>query len=194
LLFSKRVKYIYSSSKNTAQFELLIDIQYDKISTRYSKITIGVEFMLITILASLIIIIDQITKYLIRTNLILFEKINIIDDYFYFTFVKNRGAAFGIMQGQRIFFIAVTLFFLIFILYLYQKELTQNLFSKIAVSFLIGGSIANLIDRVTLHYVTDFIAVDIIPFYQFPVINIADVFVFCGVFLLIFELLFTLKS
>ena len=166
---------------------MLIEIQYDKIIT-------GVEFMLITIFSSMIIIIDQITKYLIRTNLALFEKIKIIDDYFYFTFVKNRGAAFGIMQGKRIFFIAITLFFLVFIIYLYHKELPQNLLSKTAVSFLIGGSIANLIDRVKLHYVTDFIAVDILPFYQFPVINIADIFVFCGVFLLIFELLFCLEA
>lgn len=149
--------------------------------------------MLIIILSSLIIAADQITKYLIRNNLNLAERIEIIDNYFYLTFVKNKGAAFGVLQDQRVFFIVVSVFFLIFIFYIYQCILAKNLLNSIIISFLIGGAIGNLIDRIGFHYVTDFIAVDIIPFYQFPVINIADIFIFSGVSLLIYELIFITK-
>lgn len=146
--------------------------------------------MYIGLFSMLIIIIDQLSKYFIRVYLDQSQKLLIIDDYFYLTFVKNRGAAFGILRGYRSFFILITIFFLVFIIYLYQKELSQGLAAKIAVIFLLGGSIANLIDRIVFHYVTDFIAFNIFDFYQFPVINIADIFIFFGVIILIHQLLF----
>lgn len=146
--------------------------------------------MKIIIFSSLITVIDQISKILIRANINQQQKIKIINDYFYLTFVKNEGAAFGILQGQRLFFIAVTLFFLAFLFYLYKRELPHDLFTKTAIIFLIGGSLSNLFDRILFHYVTDFIAVDIIPFYQFPVVNIADIFISSGVIILIYKILF----
>lgn len=146
--------------------------------------------MKILIFSSLITVIDQISKILVRSNINQQQKLNIINDYFYLTFVKNEGAAFGILQGQRLFFIAATFFFLAFLFYFYKKELPHNLFTKTAIIFLTGGSLANFFDRILFHYVTDFIAVDIIPFYQFPVINIADIFISSGVIILIYEILF----
>lgn len=142
--------------------------------------------MYITIFSILIILLDQITKFLIRNGIIQRQKIT---NYLYLTFVKNKGAAFGILSGQRILFILVTVFFLFFIIYIYQKELRPTFINKTAVSFLIGGSIANFIDRLFLHYVTDFIAFDLFDFYSLPVINIADIFIFIGVVILIYQLL-----
>lgn len=146
--------------------------------------------MLILLFSSIIIIIDQISKFIIRGNLSEYQTIKILGSRFYFTFIKNRGAAFGILNGQRLFFIIITIFFLIFIIYLYKKELPANIISKLAVIFLVGGSVSNLIDRIIFHYVTDFIAFDILDFYRLPVINIADIFIFFGVVFLIFELFF----
>lgn len=146
--------------------------------------------MYIALFSIIIIIIDQLSKYFIRVYLSQSQKLSIIGDYLYLTFVKNRGAAFGILRGQRSFFIIITIFFLIFIIYLYNKELPKNIMAKISVIFLLGGSIANLIDRIIFHYVTDFIAFDILAFYQLPVINIADIFIFFGVIILTYQLLF----
>jgi len=146
--------------------------------------------MYIALFSIIIIIIDQLSKHFIRVYLSQSQKVPIIGDYFYLTFVKNRGAAFGILEGQRSFFILTTIFFLVFIIYLYKKELPKIFVAKIAIIFLLGGSIANLIDRIIFHYVTDFIAFDIIKFYQLPVINIADIFIFFGVLILIYQLLF----
>ncbi|MGM0499301.1 MAG: signal peptidase II [Bacillota bacterium] len=157
---------------------------------QYVKIIYGVETMYIALFSIIIIIIDQLSKYFIRVYLSQSQKLSIIGDYLYLTFVKNRGAAFGILRGQRSFFIIITIFFLIFIIYLYNKELPKNIMAKISVIFLLGGSIANLIDRIIFHYVTDFIAFDILAFYQLPVINIADIFIFFGVIILTYQLLF----
>ena len=157
---------------------------------QYVKIIFGVEFMSIILLSALIIILDQVSKFIIRDNFLEYQRYKLVGDYFYFTFIKNRGAAFGILSGQRTFFIIITIAFIFFAIYIYQKELPKNLLSKFAVSFLLGGSIANLIDRVLKHYVTDFIAFDLLSFYKLPVINIADIFIFFGVVLLIYELLF----
>ena len=146
--------------------------------------------MYIVIFSITIILIDQLTKFLIRSQLQQFQRISIIGDYFYLSFVKNRGAAFGILRGQRNFFILITIFFLFFIIYIYKKELPQTAAVKVAFIFLLGGSTANLIDRVLLHYVTDFIAFDLFDFYQLPVINLADIFIFFGVVILIYQLIF----
>src|SRR6056297_1736850 len=146
--------------------------------------------MYIVVFSLLIIFVDQLSKFLIRSNFYQSQRLSIIEDYFYLTFVKNRGAAFGILEGQRSFFILTTIFFLVFIIYLYKKELPKIFVAKIAIIFLLGGSIANLIDRIIFHYVTDFIAFDILDFYQLPVINIADIFIFFGVLILIYQLLF----
>ena len=147
--------------------------------------------MSITIFSILIILIDQLSKFLIRSNFAQSQKLLIIGEYFYLTFVKNKGAAFGILRGQRIFFILITIFFLIFIFYIYKNELRQTTAAKISVIFLLGGSIGNLIDRVFFHYVTDFIAFDLFDFYRLPVINIADIFIFFGVNILIYQLIFS---
>ncbi|MFW5961612.1 MAG: signal peptidase II [bacterium] len=146
--------------------------------------------MSITIFSIIIILIDQLSKFIIRSNFAQSQKLPIIGDYLYLTFVKNKGAAFGILKGQRSFFIIITIFFLLFIFYIYKNEMPETNAAKTAVIFLVGGSIANLIDRVLMHYVTDFIAFDLFDFYQLPVINIADIFIFFGVLLLVHQLMF----
>ncbi|ODS50079.1 MAG: signal peptidase II, partial [Halanaerobium sp. 4-GBenrich] len=78
---------------------------------QYVKIIYGVETMYIALFTVIIILIDQMSKHLIRSSLVQFEKISLIDDYFYLTFVKNRGAAFGIFRGHRSFFIIITIIF-----------------------------------------------------------------------------------
>lgn len=146
--------------------------------------------MYIGLFSIIIIFIDQLSKFWVRNYLAQVQRLYIINDHLYLTFVKNRGAAFGILKGQRLFFILITLSFIIFIIYIYKRELQKNILAKITLIFLLGGSTANLIDRVVFHYVTDFIAFDLFDFYQLPVINIADIFIFFGIVILIYQLTF----
>lgn len=145
--------------------------------------------MYIVFFSVIIIIIDQLSKFLVRSRFLQSQRLPIIGEYLYLTFVKNRGAAFGILSGHRNFFILITIIFLFFIFYLYKTELPETIPVQLALVFLLGGSISNLIDRLLFHYVTDFIAVDLFKFYQLPVINIADIFIFFGVVILTFQLL-----
>ena len=141
--------------------------------------------MWIAIFSSLIIFLDQISKFLIRNNLTEYQEINIIKNFLSLRFIKNEGAAFGILVGQRQFFIIITFLFFCLIFYLYKNELSDRWTAKLALIFLLGGSIGNLIDRISFHYVIDFIAVA-----NFPVFNIADIFIFLGVIILLINLLF----
>lgn len=125
----------------------------------------------------LIIALDQISKYLIASAFSLGEGICVIEGLLDFTYVQNRGAAFGLLQGARVFFIILTIVvFVALIIYLYKARLTSPL-EKTALAFIAGGAIGNFIDRLVLGYVRDFIEV---TFIDFPVFNIADCFVCIG--------------
>lgn len=140
---------------------------------------------------SLIIIFDQLTKFLSRISFLEGEKYTVIDQFLELTFLKNQGAAFGILSGQRNLFILLTILFCVFIIYIYKFELKTNKLVKMGTIFLLAGALSNLIDRLFWHYVTDFIAFDLFGFYNLPVINFADIFIFFGVLILIYQLNFS---
>lgn len=143
--------------------------------------------MLYFIIIPLILVLDIFTKYL-STFYFKLAEIEVIKNILYFTYVENRGAAFGIMQNKQWFFILVTLV-LIFAMVLYILKLKpQSKLLKITLSFIIGGGIGNLIDRIVKGYVVDFIDVRII---NYPVFNIADCFVVMGAVLLCIYILFS---
>ncbi|ADO76885.1 signal peptidase II [Halanaerobium praevalens] len=143
------------------------------------------------IILSLIICLDQLTKFIFRINFLEGEKYTLIDQFLTLTFLKNRGAAFGILSGQRNLFILLTILFFVFIIYMYKFELPAKKSVEFGTAFLLAGGISNLIDRLFLHYVTDFIAFNLFGFYNLPVINFADIFIFFGVLILIYQLLFS---
>ena len=105
--------------------------------------------------------------------------------------MKNEGAAFGIFQGARVFFIIVTV--LVFVLgYFYiKKNPLTNILEKCAVTFIAGGAVGNFIDRIYFGFVRDFISAD---FIDFPVFNVADCFVTVGACLLIIAVLLGEKN
>ena len=125
----------------------------------------------------LIIALDQVSKYLITSNFDLYDSVTVIKGILNFTYVRNKGAAFGMLQGARVFFIILTVvIFTALIIYLIKARPKSTL-EKIALSFIAGGAIGNFIDRVYLSYVRDFIEV---TFIDFPVFNVADCFVCIG--------------
>lgn len=117
----------------------------------------------------LILALDQVTKYLIVNNFTLYQSRPIIDNIFHLTYVQNRGAAFGVFQGQITFFIIVTFLVLAMIIYFYHQLPLDNFSNRLALGLALAGTIGNLIDRIRLGYVIDFL-----DFRIWPVFNVAD--------------------
>ncbi|MBO1005210.1 signal peptidase II [Pseudogracilibacillus auburnensis] len=133
-------------------------------------------------LAFLVIILDQWTKWLIVKKMELYESIPIIDRFFAITSHRNKGAAWGILQDQMVFFYIITVIVVIGIIYFMQKHARDSMLVAIALSLILGGAIGNFIDRLFRKEVVDFL--DFIIFtYDFPIFNVADSSLCVGVFL-----------
>ena len=133
------------------------------------------------IISILVIIIDRITKILVE-NLLDGKVVNIIKNFFYLTCVRNEGAAFSILESKVMLLIILSIFALIFLIY-YVTKYNKN---GIGYFFLIGGIVGNLIDRIFLGYVIDFIGLEFFG-NSFPIFNIADIFIVLGAIFVIFE-------
>ena len=134
------------------------------------------------------VVLDQIVKYLVRANIELGEVVDFIPHLLGLTYVQNTGAAFSILSGQRIFLILLpAVVVAIIILYIILKK-PQNKLLMLSFSLIISGGIGNLIDRIRLGYVIDFLDFRLI---NFPVFNIADIWVTLGAALFVCLLLFS---
>ncbi len=133
------------------------------------------------IISSIVILFDQVIKILINNYLV--SDINVIQNFFVITKVHNTGAAFSIFTDQRILLIIVSLLMLIIILKLH-KDYKNNLRNMIAFGLVIGGLIGNLIDRIILGYVVDYLSFSF-GSYNYPVFNLADTAIVIGIFLLL---------
>ncbi|HZW68520.1 MAG TPA: signal peptidase II [Pseudogracilibacillus sp.] len=135
------------------------------------------------IIALFVIIFDQWTKWLVVKNMELYERITLIDNFLYFTSFRNKGAAWGILQDQMMFFYIITIIVIVGIIYYLHKYVKDNLFQGIAIAFVLGGAIGNFIDRLLRKEVVDFIDVMIFN-YDYPIFNLADSFLVIGVILI----------
>lgn len=144
------------------------------------------------ILFVVLVAIDQVTKYLAIMNLKGKEEIIIIDKWLYLTYVENSGAAFGIFQNATILFTVLTIAIVFGIMwYLLKESNNVGIFLKLPLVMILAGAIGNLIDRIRLGYVVDFIHSPLGGLYNFPVFNFADIYVTCSAIFLIIYLLFT---
>lgn len=126
--------------------------------------------------ALLILILDQLTKLIIINTLELHQSLPVIEGVFHLTYVRNSGAAFGILAEQRIFFIIITLLLIGFLIFFYRQVKEQGLLINIILGLILGGAVGNLIDRVRFGYVIDFF-----DFRIWPVFNIADTAIVIGI-------------
>jgi len=132
------------------------------------------------IIALIIIGVDQFTKWLVVKNMDLYEQIIIIENFFSLTSHRNSGAAWGILQGQMVFFYIVTVIVIIGVIYFMQTLGKENKLFALALSLILGGAIGNFIDRLLHQEVVDFF--DFVIFgYDFPIFNIADSSLVVGV-------------
>ena len=128
------------------------------------------------------IIADQVSKYMIETNEVLHE-VGLIRDFFHITYVKNTGMAWSMLSGQTGLLALISAVAIGVMLYYLLKGNNDRL-TKIGLSLMIGGAAGNLIDRLLLNYVRDFLNFYIFG-YDFPVFNIADSVLCIGVFILL---------
>ncbi len=140
-----------------------------------------------------LILFDQWTKSLAVAHLMNQEPFILIDGVFQLRYLENKGAAFGMMQGQQTFFIIMALLALAAITYIYFKLPWEKRFHPLraVVLFIAGGAVGNLIDRVMLGYVVDFFYFELI---DFPIFNVADIYVTCATVILALLILFYYKE
>lgn len=132
--------------------------------------------ILIAVIAA-VIGLDQLTKWLTVVNLEEYESFPIWQDVFHFTYVKNTGMAFGMLKDHRwVFMVFSTIAIVGLLIYLFRFR-PESRWMQVSMAMIIGGGIGNMIDRILLGYVIDFIDVTII---DFAVFNVADSFVCIG--------------
>lgn len=139
-------------------------------------------FILIVILA--LTIIDQIIKYLVVSNISIGSEKIIIDNFLKFIYIRNTGAAFGILSGNIIFLIFITVLLIFYIVNEMKKNINNNL-SLLSFSLILSGALGNLIDRVVRGYVVDYISFTLFN-REMSVFNLADTYITIGVVLLIY--------
>ena len=151
------------------------------------------SFLQLIIAVALLTGFDQWTKFLAVENLKGKADIPLIPNVLYFQYLENRGAAFGIFQDQKIFLILLTSLILIGVCYVLWKipAYKKYIYLKVLCFFITAGGIGNLIDRVRLDYVIDFIYFAPI---DFPVFNVADIYVSVGMIFLFIVVLFYYKD
>lgn len=141
----------------------------------------------------ILVLIDQGTKYLAVQNLKDRAPVPLIDGVFELHYLENRGAAFGMLQNQKVFFIFIAVVILTAICYVIfrmpvkKRYRSMNFFLVLIAS----GAVGNMIDRFRYDYVVDFLYFVLI---HFPIFNVADIYVTCATILLAFFLMFVYKE
>lgn len=142
--------------------------------------------MRVPALAALIVFLDQLTKQAVVTHLKPVASHTVIPGFFNLSYVENPGAAWGMLAGRQMFLIAFSLLTLAFLIWKRRTLFAPLWGGALTMSLLFGGVIGNLIDRVRLNYVVDFLDFHWKQAYHFPAFNLADSCICCGVFLFVF--------
>jgi signal peptidase II len=147
------------------------------------------------IIALIVFVLDQITKQLIKANMEIGDIHPVWGDFFAITSHRNEGAAFGILQGQRVFFLIITVVFVIGIFYFLRKTIKMGIkLIPLALSLMLGGAVGNFLDRAIHGKVVDFLQFNfefsvfgLDVDYVFPIFNVADSGVVVGTILILLD-------
>jgi signal peptidase II len=130
------------------------------------------------------ILLDRISKIWALNTLASGKDIVIIKNLFSFSYLENRGAAFGIFQNRLIFLTLITVIVILGVVYFIIKYKPTSKLLKISLALIISGAIGNFIDRIYYKFVVDFIMLHYKDVYYFPTFNVADMLVVLGTILL----------
>lgn len=141
---------------------------------------------LIGIVAAIVFLLDQGTKIWIRAAFVPGESTPLISDFLHLTYVRNTGAAFGILEGRVELVIAITAVMVAAVVWYARKVARGGSWIRLGYGLALGGAIGNLVDRLRFGWVTDFVDFLIWP----PVFNAADTAIFFGVCILLWHTVF----
>lgn len=130
------------------------------------------------------LILDQLVKIIIVNLFSVHHGITIIPGFFSLMHVQNTGAAWSILDGNRLFLIIMSILALIVIYLVFIKNQQLKKMEQIIYGILIGGILGNLFDRIFRGYVVDYLSFNIFG-YPFPIFNLADIFIVCSVFIIL---------
>lgn len=153
------------------------------------------KYLILVALSGAIVTLDQATKMYVHTQFHLGESILVIKDYFNITYVRNYGAAFGILTNsaptfREIFFLSIPPIAMLIILFILRGVPDRDRWQILGLSSVFGGAIGNYIDRVRFRYVIDFLDVHYQNRYSWPAFNVADSAIVCGVGVLLLLMFF----
>ncbi|MCC6278353.1 MAG: signal peptidase II [Oligoflexia bacterium] len=149
-----------------------------------------IRYLLLLTISGAIIALDQLTKLYIHTRFILNESRTVIPGFFDITYVRNTGAAFGLLSQshptfREVFFTLIPLVAMGVILWIMRSTQDSQRLQVLSLSMIFGGAIGNYIDRLRFGYVIDFLDFHIQSKYHWPAFNIADSAIVCGVGILL---------
>ena len=152
-----------------------------------------IHYLTAAITAILLVVLDQITKYLAVIHLKDQPPYVILQNIFQLEYLENRGAAFGLFQNKRIFFYLSVILISVIVVWFYSRVPMDRKYMplRICAVLLIAGAYGNFIDRIRLNYVIDFFYFKLI---DFPIFNVADIYVTVSAFLIILLIFFYYKE
>jgi len=150
---------------------------------------------------ALVVILDQISKYIIKSTMYLYESVEFLGNFFKITYIENPGMAFGIQMGNKFWFTFFSIVAAVIVLIYLIRLSNERFLFRFALALIMGGAIGNLVDRLFAGRVIDFLDVEFfdisIPAFNFlfisfpgyaltrwPVFNIADSAVTCGMIMI----------
>ncbi|MEZ4598245.1 MAG: signal peptidase II [Syntrophotaleaceae bacterium] len=145
------------------------------------------RFRLLGAVAAFVVLLDQITKIHIDRTFALYESLPVVPNFFAITYLRNKGAAFGILADSSVrvpFFIIVSLLAIAAIFWYFRQLQPGQTGQQVGLSLILGGAVGNLIDRIRLGEVIDFLDVHWYQ-YHWPAFNVADSAICVGVGLLL---------
>ncbi len=149
------------------------------------------KYIFLTVVTTVIIILDQATKLLIDRTMDIHSSITVVQNFFNITYIRNKGAAFGFLADSSIrlpFFITISIVAVVVIIGIFRKLGPEQKLTAFSLSLIFAGALGNLIDRIRLGEVIDFIYVHWYEHY-WPAFNVADSSICVGVFLLAIDML-----
>lgn len=142
------------------------------------------------LIAVVVIVLDQITKYLVRSNMQPGDSIPLIGSWLRLLYVRNTGTAFSMFSGNKWITVALTSVLIIAcIIYVIHEARSGSRVVSILLTFVIAGGVSNMIDRLALGYVTDMISC-----WSFAVFNVADIAVTCGCILTVLWIIMEMRK
>ena len=146
------------------------------------------QFLFLSLFALGIVGVDQLVKYLIVANIPLYGQAPLVPGIMKLTYVQNTGAAFSLFEGMQWMFVVIFIALTVLLVFEYfKKPMPFTKFERWCIAAVYGGGLGNVIDRVFLGYVVDMFQTE---FINFPVFNVADIFITCGCILLMIHVAF----